>query len=113
MGQGIDGVAVPVELEMQVGAGRKSGVAGERDDLALLDLGAGMDRLGDLGEMRIGSLEPSVLNADMVAEAGDRPGDLDLPIRGSADERSDRCAEVDASVQSKDVKDGVKAEPVQ
>src|SRR4029077_4946001 len=113
MGQGIDGVAVQVELEVQVRAGRKAGVAGECDDVALLDLDARMDRLRDFGEMRIGGLEAGVLDAHVVAEAGDGPGDLDLPIRGSANERSDRCAEVDAGVQSKDVKDGMKAEPVQ
>ena len=113
MGQGIDGLPVEIELEVQVRAGRKAGVAGERDDVALLDLGAGMDRLGDLGEVRVGGLEPGVLDADMIAEPGDRPGDLDLPVRGGANERADRSAEIDAGVQSKDVKDRVKAEPEQ
>src|SRR5271154_5749099 len=100
MGQGIDGVAVQVELKMQVRAGRKAGVAGERDNVALSNLGAGMDRLRDLGEMRIRGLEPGVLNADVVAEARDRPRDLDLSIGRGANERSDRSAEVDAGMQS-------------
>ena len=100
MGQGIDGFPVQVELKVQVGAGRKAGVAGERDNVALSDLDAGMDRLRDLGEVRIGGLEPSVLDADVVAETGDRPRDLDLSIGRGANERPDRSAEVDAGMQS-------------
>src|SRR6185312_7236252 len=63
--------------------------------------------------MRVGGLVSGVLDANVIAESGDWPGDLDLPIRSGADERTDGRAEVDAGVQAKDVKDGVKTESEQ
>ena len=72
MRQGVDRDAAGVELEMQMRPGRQAGIARKRDDVALLDFGARLDRGGNFREVRIGRLESGVLDANVIAESGDR-----------------------------------------
>jgi len=105
--QRIDGDAAEIVLEVQVRPGRQTGIPGKRDDVALFDFGARLDCGGNFREMRVRGLESGMLDADVIAEAGDQAGDLHFPVRGGPHERANRRPEVDSRMQSQNVKDGI------
>src|SRR5579872_142503 len=66
MRQRVDGRAVEVIFEMEMRAGRETGIARQPDRLAFDDRRARRNVRGYFGEMRIGRLESVMLDADMI-----------------------------------------------
>src|SRR5271156_3645534 len=94
---------------MQMRAGRKAGVAGERNNLAFPDVGAWLDLLTYLLEVRIRGLEAIVLDADMVAIAGHWARLLNFTIRRGAHWRTHGRTEVDPRMEPPYVQDRMEA----
>ena len=94
MRQGIDGDAIHIIFEVQMGAGRQAGIARQSDHLTLRYRRA--DRDHNFREMRIGRFEALVLDANVIAEARHRPGDFHFAVADRTHLRADRRAKIDA-----------------